>query len=182
MLGIITCVLEENSGVGGVSVLEPYLSILSDSQRDCLVTALRDWNTNSRHCYASQAVLACLLSILSTDRLLESRALVESLAGLQAYSERHFQRIDRLFQSAYVLEFMSGQMSLMPTEQARQVGDKLTGGNMPTAGQDEEDEYDLALRIFGQSPSRKRPKSGDRSSTVKVAKNSSKKKAPVSSR
>jgi len=47
--------------------------------------------------------------------------------ALLAYSERHFQRIDRLHQAAYALEYISGLMSLLPV--AESTADKNGGSS-----------------------------------------------------
>ena len=40
----------------------------------------------------------------------------EAIPALLSYSERHFQRIDKLYQASYVLEYMSSLMSLLPND------------------------------------------------------------------
>ena len=40
----------------------------------------------------------------------------EAVPALLSYSERHFQRIDKLYQASYVLEYMSSLMSLLPND------------------------------------------------------------------
>jgi hypothetical protein len=40
----------------------------------------------------------------------------EAIPAILSYSERHFQRIDKLYQASYLLEYMSSLMSLLPNE------------------------------------------------------------------
>jgi len=92
----------------------------SFSPRACgavqVVGYLVDWNTNAKHAYVSQALLAALVRVVRTDRLLTLRAFAEATPGLLAYSERHFSRVDRLHQASYVLEYMASMMRMLPLE------------------------------------------------------------------
>jgi hypothetical protein len=45
------------------------------------------------------------------------KTVAEAIPGLLAYGERHFQRLDRLHQATYVLEYMSSLMHLLPLEE-----------------------------------------------------------------
>ena len=40
----------------------------------------------------------------------------EAIPAILSYSERHFQRVDKLYQASYLLEYMSSLMSLLPNE------------------------------------------------------------------
>lgn len=81
---------------------------------DKLLRYLKDWVSNSRHCYSSQVLMNCLLRVVKVDRLLKHPGLKESLNALISYSERHFQRLDRLQQATYMLEYFTSQISLLP--------------------------------------------------------------------
>lgn len=143
MLGVLICILEQADTDTPVAALRPYLSPLTDDQVDVLIALLREWNTNSKFCYVSHAVLAVLLATKGCDKLVRMAALREGVEGLVAYSERHFQRIDKLYQSAYVLEYFTGQMSLLPVADVQGLSKKR-----PIDSDDEDEDGDIAGRIF----------------------------------
>jgi hypothetical protein len=98
--------------------LDRYLSILSDSETSRVITYCKEWNTNSRHSLLAQLAFSSLLRTIGVERLLSLKEVAEAIPALLAYSERHYQRIDRLNQAAYVLEYMSSLMELMPVSEA----------------------------------------------------------------
>jgi len=55
-----------------------------------------------------------LLRVVKVDRLVKHPGLKDSLNALISYSERHFQRLDRLHQATYMLEYFTSQISLLP--------------------------------------------------------------------
>lgn len=56
------------------------------------------WNQNAKHCHIAQFVLAALLSQSPPDSLAAMEGVASCLRGLIPYTERHFQRLDRLEQ------------------------------------------------------------------------------------
>lgn len=124
VLNILTVILEEERCVPEEAGdlfsadwslrLDPYVSALSDEQVDKLLRYLKDWVSNSRHCYSSQVLMNCLLRVIKVDRLVKHPGLKESLNALISYSERHFQRLDRLQQATYMLDYFTSQISLLP--------------------------------------------------------------------
>ena len=127
VLNILTVILEEERGAPDESReegdlfsadwslrLDSYVSALSDEQVDKLLRYLKDWVSNSRHCYSSQVLMNSLLRVVKVDRLVKHPGLKESLDALISYSERHFQRLDRLQQATYMLEYFTSQISLLP--------------------------------------------------------------------
>lgn len=127
VLNILTVILEEERGspdegheAGDLFSadwslrLDSYVSALSDEQVDKLLRYLKDWVSNSRHCFSSQVLINSLLRVVKVDRLVKHPGLKESLNTLISYSERHFQRLDRLQQATYMLEYFTSQISLLP--------------------------------------------------------------------
>ena len=129
-LGILLCVLEdenyEQRDEGHdedilemkslAHRLDEYTRTFSDKEIATLMVFLQEWNTNSRHCFVSQALLSSLMNTVQIDRLRTIEEANNSLKGLEVYSDRHFQRIDRLHQAAYVLEYIAGLMNTAISE------------------------------------------------------------------
>ena len=94
-----------------VSRLDEYVVEMTDEEISKIVGHLKDWNTNARHSFVAQALINSFFRVLRTERLAKIRPVVEAVKGLRAYGERHLQRIDRLHQAAYLLEYMSSLMN-----------------------------------------------------------------------
>lgn len=107
--------------------LDRYVSKFNDDECTKLVSFCKEWNTNSRNAHLSQLALSSLLRTLGVERLLSIKQVANAVPALLAYSERHFQRIDRLHQAAYALEYISGLMSLLPV--AESTADKNGGSS-----------------------------------------------------
>ena len=96
--------------------LDPYVKDFTEDQLEKVVTYLKDWNTNARHCYTSQVLLNSLLRVVRVEALMKHRVVLEALPALLSYTERHYQRLDRLNQASYMLEYFASMISLLPEE------------------------------------------------------------------
>ena len=81
-----------------------------------VITYVKDWNTNARYCFTSQIVVNSIMRVHKIDHIMSIKGASEALPAILSYSERHFQRIDKLYQASYLLEYMSSLMSLLPNE------------------------------------------------------------------
>jgi len=108
-LSILKDLLEEEHGK---KQIEKVIEEFRDDQIDSLLRFMRDWNTNARHCYATQTVLATILKSKSPDDLAELADMRESIEALLPYTERHFNRMDRLLQQSTFLDYTWESMKL----------------------------------------------------------------------
>ncbi|KAI1303618.1 Transducin beta-like protein 3 [Halotydeus destructor] len=89
--------------------------VLSDLRRDQLIELLRyalDWNKNSKHCSAAQAVIKLAMTKIPVDDILALSDSKTILSTLIPFTERHFARADKLLQQATFLDFLWGSMKL----------------------------------------------------------------------
>lgn len=97
--------------------LDPYLLQLTPDHRKQLVFFLKDWNTNSRHCYLSQILINSFLRLFPVADLLQLEEWKELLAGFHAYTDRHYQRMSRVLQASYYINYMIAAIQgFMPLE------------------------------------------------------------------
>ena len=160
VLGIFISILEDASISPGASHLEVilhYLKLLNDEQHEKMLVYLKEWNTNSKYSYVCHIVLSALTTIKSSETLIASKVLTENLDGLIAYSERHFQRINRLFESSYILEYVAGQISLLPIPEDT-VATTDIEKKRPNVVEDNED-IDLS-KIFGRQSKKRMTNKG----------------------
>lgn len=97
--------------------LDSYLIELSDEELIKVIVFCKDWNSNARQCFVAQVVVHALFRIMSLEKLQQLRPFIEALPNFTAYSEKHYERVNRLYQASYLLEYMSSLMTLMPMEE-----------------------------------------------------------------
>ena len=86
---------------------------LGDEDTKFCLEALRDWNTTATHSLSAQRLLHAILkgrTVAQLAALPGAKALVEAILP---YSERHYERVDRLVQSAYFVEFTLRAMGMI---------------------------------------------------------------------
>lgn len=98
-------------------VFAPVIQSLADSdeQLKTLLEWVKEWNTNARHSAVCQALLASMLRELPPSRLQKIDDIARTVEALIAYSERHLQRVDRMLQKSYLVDFSIVSMkNLLP--------------------------------------------------------------------
>jgi U3 small nucleolar RNA-associated protein 13 len=96
--------------------LDKFIKVWTDDEIEKISSYLKEWNTNSRYCYISQVLINCLIRVIKIDRLLKIGIFSEAIKGLLSYSDRHYNRVDKLHQSSYIIEYMSSLMTLLPID------------------------------------------------------------------
>lgn len=82
-----------------------------------LIDYAKEWNTNAKHCFVAQAFFQSLFRVASAEKLAKWPAVREHIAGLLAYTERHYQRASRLREATYLLDYVLCQMTgVLPLE------------------------------------------------------------------
>ena len=93
--------------------LDQYLGTLSDEELEKLLPLVSDWNTNAKFGHVSQAVLSSLFRTIKAEKLQSLRKFADLAHGLLSYSERHYNRMDRLHEASYLIDFISGQVGTL---------------------------------------------------------------------
>lgn len=78
-----------------------------------LILFVRDWNTNAKHSLVAQNALSEVLKLYSAESLSKMPRIKELLLALVPFSQRHFQRIDRLIENSFILDFVLQSMSFL---------------------------------------------------------------------
>lgn len=95
---------------------KPFEDTISKLTQNSIVTLLefiRDWNTNSKYCGIAHLVLQCVLSCFPQSQHLNNRHFKEMISGLLPYTIRHFERVDRILQKTYLLDYTLYNMHLL---------------------------------------------------------------------
>lgn len=67
---------------------------------------VREWNTNAKFCHTAHAVLHAIMSSFAPEALKKVPTINELLPSLLVYSERHFQRLEKLQQKSHLIDYM----------------------------------------------------------------------------
>jgi U3 small nucleolar RNA-associated protein 13 len=108
--------------------LNSYVALWSDNDIEKVVGYMKEWNTNARYSYVSQCFISSLftgviiiayslthshthiltlsLPVVKVEKLLKIRSVCEAVPALLSYTDRHYQRVDKLYQGSYLLEYM----------------------------------------------------------------------------
>eukprot|EP01132_Coremiostelium_polycephalum_P002070 gene2070-2556_t len=104
-LHIFTLMYEESGGTD--LKIRENIKRLFKSDVIKLLRYIRSWNTNSKFVSISQIVLNTLITSFTPDELIElsPSEIPRLLESLIPYTERHFQRIDKMLQKTYLIDF-----------------------------------------------------------------------------
>lgn len=94
--------------------MRSMLDALDFEMTEQLLTYVRDWNTNAKHSLAAQTTLFQLFNIYRADSMTKFPLMKDLIQALIPYSTRHFQRLDKLIQSSYILDYTLQNMNLLP--------------------------------------------------------------------
>lgn len=88
-----------------ITSLQTYVPKWSTERIAQVLGYCREWNTRARNCDVAMLVIRAIVSVVPADKLAGGAGVPEVLAGITPYAERHFDRLDRLFASSYLLDF-----------------------------------------------------------------------------
>ncbi|RYH10230.1 hypothetical protein EON65_39645 [archaeon] len=92
--------------------LDQYVKEWSEDEIKKIVVLMKEWNANSRYCYICQILIHSLFRHAQCDKLMSLSEFKEALPALLAYTDRHYQRINRLSEASFLLEYVAGLASI----------------------------------------------------------------------
>jgi len=120
-----------------VAPVEKVLSTLDDTQLSMLLSRVRDWNTNAKTSGVAQKVLNVLVRSYPASRFVamakrKGVGMAQVWRGIEAYSEKHFRRVEELGEESWVVEFTLGEMEsvLGGIEAAEMVEGEVVSGEV----------------------------------------------------
>lgn len=96
--------------------LDKYVSPWSNDILEQIIGYIREWNTNAKNSRLCMMALDSILRIHGFNKLKTLPKLLECLPGLVSYSERHFQRINKLHEASYLSEYIVSLITHFPTQ------------------------------------------------------------------
>lgn len=121
--GVVDNQPPEEGSLSGLLAVDEVLAHLSDDQLVLLLSRVRDWNTNARNAVVAQRVLAVVVRSYPAKRLAEvrGRGWKDLLAALEAYTERHYRRVEDLIDESYLIDFTLQEMEDVGYVEAREM-------------------------------------------------------------
>ena len=110
----------------GQNIMQEVISRLAKDYLESLLTYLCDWNTNARNSFISQSILSMILRTRLSDELLELQKIKEIIESMLPYTERHYDRVNRLVHQSMFVNYSWESMKL-PT--IKVADDSLNNGS-----------------------------------------------------
>jgi len=119
-LKVLTALMEgglaESAGGSSLDRLTQQARNWSNERIVQVLRYCREWNTRARTSHVAMAVCKAILTTFPAHELAGINVLPEILAGIFPYAERHFDRLDRLYTSSYLLDFALSSMGSLEEE------------------------------------------------------------------
>eukprot|EP00934_Nitzschia_sp_Nitz4_P002805 Nitzschia sp. Nitz4//scaffold5_size260463//197221//200295//NITZ4_001010-RA/size260463-processed-gene-0.93-mRNA-1//1//CDS//3329555424//2795//frame0 len=112
-LRVINSIIEEEIKEGKGNGLMSLQSNVKSWDMDRVGKVLkycRDWNTRARNATVAMLVVQAIVTVVPVDKLANTPGNPEMMAGIMPYAERHFERLERLYTSSYLLDFCLSNM------------------------------------------------------------------------
>ena len=106
-LKVLTAIIENDvqKGENIMTTLERHVKGWPMSRTTQVLRYCRDWNTRARNSHIAMLTVKAILSAIPAQNLAATAGVPEILAGITPYAERHFQRLDRLHASSYLIDY-----------------------------------------------------------------------------
>ena len=111
-LRVFTAIIEADvaQGNNGVKPLMRLTKIWSKEKLYRVLKYCREWNTRSRNCHVALLIVRAVVCSLPVHQLTEMEGVPEIMASIVPYAERHFERLDRLHESSFLMEYVLSSM------------------------------------------------------------------------
>ncbi|CAI2166110.1 17730_t:CDS:10 [Funneliformis geosporum] len=105
--------VEGDDSITGSESTDKIIATLSMDNLEQILKYIRDWNTNAKNYHTTQTILYAILKSFSSQDLLKINGIKDILDGMLSYTERHYQRLDRLVTDSYIIDYSLHSMDLL---------------------------------------------------------------------
>jgi U3 small nucleolar RNA-associated protein 13 len=102
---IIESTMDGEEKSDGLESLQSHVKTWEMDRVEKILKYCRDWNTRARNASVAMILVKAIVTSIPVDKLSSVYGIPEILAGITPYAERHFDRLDRLYTSSYILDF-----------------------------------------------------------------------------
>jgi U3 small nucleolar RNA-associated protein 13 len=114
-LKVLNAIIESDlqKGLSGLATLKTYAKGWDTDRLVRVLRYCREWNTRARNSHVALLTIKAVVSTVPVHKLAATAGVPEILAGIIPYGERHFERLDRLHSSSYLLDFALSSMGVI---------------------------------------------------------------------
>jgi U3 small nucleolar RNA-associated protein 13 len=115
VLKVVTSIVENDvqKGETGLSTLQGHVKTWPMEKVRQILKYCRDWNTRARNSHLAMLIVQAVVTNIPAHTLAATDGLPEIFAGITPYAERHFDRLDRLYADAYLLDYTLFSMGIL---------------------------------------------------------------------
>jgi len=106
-LKVLSAIIESDvqKGESSMSTLRSHVKSWPVSRTAQVLRYCRDWNTRARNSHVAMLTVKAIVSSIPAQQLATADGVPELMAGILPYAERHFQRLDKLYTSSYLIDY-----------------------------------------------------------------------------
>ena len=114
-LKVLTAIIENDvqKGQNSMSTLKEHVKSWPISRTTQVLRYCRDWNTRARNSHVAMLTVKAIVTSIPAQTLAAADGIPELMAGIMPYAERHFQRLDKLYTSSYLIDYTLMSMGNM---------------------------------------------------------------------
>jgi len=112
VLKVITSIVEQDVS-HALTSLQGHVKDWDMDRTKQILQYCRDWNTRARNSNIAMLVVQAVVTTIPAADLASADGIPEILAGVVPYAERHFDRLDKLFESTYLIDFTLSSMGAL---------------------------------------------------------------------
>lgn len=114
-LKVLTAIIENDiqKGQNSMSTLKEHFQSWPMSRTTQVLRYCRDWNTRARNSHVAMLTVKAIVCSIPAQTLAAADGIPELMAGIMPYAERHFQRLDKLYTSSYLIDYTLMSMGNM---------------------------------------------------------------------
>ena len=114
-LKVLNAIIEADlrNGLTGLTSLKKYAKGWNTDRLVRILMYCREWNTRARNSHVALLTIKAVVTTVPAHTLAATSGVPEILAGIIPYAERHFERLDRLHSSSYLLDFALSSMGVV---------------------------------------------------------------------
>ena len=103
---VLTEIVEKDAkNSRGINTLQQH-AIKWDLERlTQILKYCREWNTRARNSHVAMLVVNAVVTSIPSIKIAEMDGIPDILRGIAPYAERHFDRLDRMVENSYLLDF-----------------------------------------------------------------------------